>query len=262
MLHAEVAVALATTDWPRGSSHLTMAEALAQALPPSAETFTERFYALVPTIFLSRGDPDGARPAVDRGLRLFEYSTYIRTVAGALEELFAHLADPECTAPGCGSGVAGGAVLVRLELAERNYRLALERDPAMIEARLRLGRVLALAGRDDQAVDALSLVAASGTTRAKYLAHLFRGAMAARRGDTAATRAAYEAARTLAPGFQTPYLALSHLEERAGNSARAQVLVAQMGARGADGARDPWWAYRNGGLDEEGLQWLRDHVRR
>ncbi len=263
LLHAEAAVALATTDWPRGSGHLTLAEALVQALPPSAEAFTERFYAFVPTIALLRGDPDGARPAIDRALRLFEYGPHVRTAAGALEELFEHLADLECTAPGCGSGVPGGVVPVRLELAERHYRVALERDPATLEARLRLGRVLALAGKNADAEASLTTVIDTGTVRAQYLAHLFRGAMAVGRGDMAAARAAYEAARTLAPGFQTPYLALSHLEETAGNSTRAQGLIAQMSAGGGAGTLDdPWWAYRNGGLDEEGLQWLRDHVRR
>jgi Flp pilus assembly protein TadD len=121
--------------------------------------------------------------------------------------------------------------------------------------------VLALLERDDEALAELTLVVeGDASPRQRYLAHLFRGAVSAGRGDTVAARSAYEAAMALAPGRQTALLAMSHLEETAGNVARARALLAPLASGGADD-EDPWWTYQNGGLDEETLAWLRDYVR-
>ena len=260
LLHLRVAIDLAATDWSRGSTHLAASTALVQSLPPEEERFGERYYAVVPTLYLAHGDVDGARGWVERGLRLFEFSAPIRTASGMVEELLAHLADPECAGLGCPTGAGRTLVPERLALAEREYGLALQREPAHAEARLRRGRVLSLLERDAEAQEALDGVARDGSPRQQYLANLFRGAIATRRGDAQAARQAYEAAQALAPGRQTPLLALSHLEERLGNAAEARRLLAPLASSGAS-SEDPWWSYQNGGVDEETLAWLHDYVR-
>jgi Tfp pilus assembly protein PilF len=150
----------------------------------------------------------------------------------------------------------------RLAAAERDYRVALERDAMFVEARLRLGRVLARQGKDDEADAALTAAAAGDTARVRYLAHLFRGELADHRGDLAAARREYEAAMKEAPECQTPYLALGHLEDAAGNAARARQLVGQLAQLGPTSTDDPWWSYQNGGINRDALQWLIDYVRR
>jgi hypothetical protein len=223
--------------------------------------FAERYHALVPTLFLAHGDLDGARRWVERGLQLFQFSAPIRTVSGMVEELLAHMADPECAGVECPSGGARAMVPERLRLAAREYGRALQRDPMSTEARLRLARVLALSGEDDNAMTELAAVVASGSPRHRYLAHLFRGAIMARRDDLAAARREYEAAMAAEPGRQTPALALSHLEERAGNISRAKSLLAPLARMDARGDPDPWWSYQNGGVDREALAWLVAYVR-
>lgn len=259
LLHADVAIASAATDWLRGAAHLAASEALVRSLPPASEPFAERYYALVITLFLARGDADRARQWADRGLALFEFSAPIRTASGMVEELVAHLADPECVDSGC---AAGGASLVplRLAAAEREYRVALERDPSLVEARLRLGRVLSLLDQRDEAAAAFARVIETGPPRARYLAYLFRGSMTRGAGNGADARRDYEAAMALDPAGQTARLALSHLAEASGDARRARQLVAVTGR--ADGSVDPWWIYQNGGLDRDTLQWLIDYVRR
>jgi hypothetical protein len=261
MLHTEAAVAAAATDWARGSVHLGAAEALLRSLPASTEDFSERYYAFIPTLFLAHGDPDSARLWVERGLRLFQYSAPIRTASGMIEELVAHLGDPECVGRECAAGRNGTLAGARLAAAEREYRIALERDPAFLEARLRLGRVLALQGNERDANVALAAVTENGSPRLRYLAHLFRGAIAVGGADVATARREYAAAMTALPGCQTPYLALSQIEEAAGNLPRARDLVSQVARLGNDAVADPWWTYQNGGLDRDTLQWLIDYVR-
>lgn len=261
MLHTEAAVAMAARDWPRASAQLAVAQALVQALPATAETFVERYYAFTATLFLARGDAEAARSWIDRGLTLFEYSPPLRTASGMVEELAAHLADPECAGREC-AGARGGSGAVHLAVAEREYRVALARDSGFADARVRLGRVLATLGRDADAATELVVAAMAPAPRIRYFAHLFTADMAARMGDSATARQEYQAALAEEPGAQTPYLALSHIEEALGNAVRARELVAQFVQRGGQAAADPWWGYQNGELDADTLRWLIDFVRR
>jgi hypothetical protein len=261
LLHTEVAAARATADWDRSAAHLAAAGALAQSLPSQEETFVQRQYTLAASILLSRGDADAARQWVDRGLTLDEFSAPLRTAAGAIEELLAHLADPECTGRDCTAGTANGSNAVHLHAAERHYRTALQRDAMFAEAHLRLGRVLSILGNEQEADAELAAAVSSPSPRVRYLAHLFRADLATRRPDEGAARREYEAARMDMPGAQTPYFALSHLDEAAGNAGRARETLAQFTRRESSASADPWWGYQNGALDDDTLQWLIAYVR-
>jgi tetratricopeptide (TPR) repeat protein len=150
-----------------------------------------------------------------------------------------------------------------LLFAESHYRRALEFDPALEEARLRLGRVLSL--RNDlkgARLELEPLARSAALPRIRYLAHLFLGAVAEYQNDLAAARVAYLDALSIGPDCQTPYIALTFVEQAMGHGDSARALMARYAALSKDTTRDPWWAYQNGGIDAESLVWLRQQAMR
>ncbi len=63
-----------------------------------------------------------------------------------------------------------------LRRSEQLYKRALEADPALVEARIRLGRVLGLRGRHEEAVAQLQQGLSATETLLQYHAHLFLAA--------------------------------------------------------------------------------------
>ena len=96
------------------------------------------------------------------------------------------------------------------------------------------------------------MVAGAATTRVRYLAHLFRGFVAASEHDFVSARHEYEAALALGSSWQTPYIALTFVEQAMGRDEIARELIARFAAGSNRPAPDdPWWTYQSGGLDEE-----------
>ena len=97
-------------------------------------------------------------PHLNAGLHLLPGDARLLFYAGALHEAFA---SPSVQAasralesrPNLRSEV--GSVEAELELAERFFRQTLAADPRFAEARLRLGRVLGLLGRHEEAANEL-----------------------------------------------------------------------------------------------------------
>ncbi len=150
--------------------------------------------------------------------------------------------------------------------AERDFRLALERDPGLHEARLHHGRVLDRLGRPDEALRELNVVRAAGAEpRQTYLAALFAGAVLGRAGRLPEAIAAYRAAAGLYPQCQTATLAQSYVVRRSGDREGALALVRQALDHDSDAdCVDPWWLY-GFGLGPQGdalLDQLRAGVRR
>ncbi len=139
-----------------------------------------------------------------------------------------------------------GTKHAELTRAERFFREALVDQPGHIEARLRHGRVLGDLGRHDEAVSELRRVIDEGATDAfLYLAHLFLGRDYEALGNYDRARSELERAAALYPNAQTPRLALSQIERRAGNRAAAQHQL-QLLAKLPNAERqreDPWWGY-------------------
>ena len=136
--------------------------------------------------------------------------------------------------------------------AAKLFGRALEADPSLLEARIRLGRVLHLLGRADDArrelrgaVESLGGVpAAEDAALLAYYAELFLGATEEELRRHDAARAAYARAAALHPDAPSPRLSLSHLAFQAGDRAGAldQLRAGLEPARqGPD--RDPWWRY-------------------
>jgi tetratricopeptide (TPR) repeat protein len=130
--------------------------------------------------------------------------------------------------------------------AERKYREALSLAPSLLEARLRLGRVLALTNRVDEARILLERVRReSPGGHLGYLADLFLGDVCERVGMREAASACYEAAIHEYPDCQTAYLALGRLQELTGDRERSSATVRDLfGGEGRGNPQhDPWWAY-------------------
>lgn len=129
--------------------------------------------------------------------------------------------------------------------ARRCYREALEAQPDLHEARLRLGHVLQLRGETAAARTELERVAAGGAPDdLRYLARLFLGDLAEARRDWAGAVAHYRAAVELEPQAISARLALSASRGLADDPAAAtHEALTVLETRGADPERDPWWTY-------------------
>ena len=132
-----------------------------------------------------------------------------------------------------------------LRRAEQLYKRALERNPAMVEARIRLGRVLGLRGRHQEAIDQLRQGQSAQEPLLQYYAHLFLGAEYEALGNGSEARRSYEQAAAVAPTAQSPLLGLSRVADRAGDRAAAREAVARVLELPVDDSdeADPWWVY-------------------
>jgi hypothetical protein len=79
------------------------------------------------------------------------------------------------------------------------YKRALERNPELVEARIRLGRVLGLRGHHDEAIDQLKQGLTTSEPLLQYYANLFLGAEFDALGNGAEARRSYERAAAIEP---------------------------------------------------------------
>jgi tetratricopeptide (TPR) repeat protein len=134
--------------------------------------------------------------------------------------------------------------------AIESYREALRFDPELLEARLRLGRLLWLGGKADAALRELAAVAAGSVPESSYLAHLFLSRIEDERGREPAAIAHAEAAVALGPRWQAGQLALADLLQRSGRGGDAAVIIASAVAVPDERAsEDAWLLYHLGAYD-------------
>jgi tetratricopeptide (TPR) repeat protein len=139
------------------------------------------------------------------------------------------------------------AVAGDLREAESAYRKALAGDLDLIEARVRLGRVLTLKEEFDGALRVLDPLGSTEDAGFRYLAQLFAGDALERRGDAAGAEKRYVAAFAAVPTGQSARLALAHLRHAAGaRTAAADAVRATALERGVAETADPWLLYIHG----------------
>jgi len=138
-------------------------------------------------------------------------------------------------------------ILGTFRVAEWRYRQALASDPALVEARIRLGRVLTKLDRPEDAVRELE-AAARGTSDPvdTYLAHLLAGRAEESRGGLSAAVEHYREATTALPAAEAGWVALAHALDRAGERGRATTAVARVLAADTEPEIDPYRAYHFG----------------
>lgn len=132
-----------------------------------------------------------------------------------------------------------------LRRAEQLYKRALERNPTLIEARIRLGRVLALRGRHQEAIAQLKQGQTASEPVLQFYAHLFLGGEFEALGNGPEARQSYERAATIQPTAQSPLFGLSRVADQAGDRATARELIARVLKLPANDLEraDPWWIY-------------------
>jgi tetratricopeptide (TPR) repeat protein len=132
--------------------------------------------------------------------------------------------------------------------AEDLYTRAVDRDPALTEARLRRGRLLAHRGRVTEAARDLEWVAAQpADPRLRAVAHLLLARQADAQGQVDAALRHYRAASELAPGALSALVGQGELLSRTGRAREAaEELTRALSRRGTDQAADPWLAYHLG----------------
>lgn len=152
----------------------------------------------------------------------------------------------------------------RLKSAESAYRDAIAADPTLAEASLRLGRVLTLQARRDDAHVALARAAElTADARWRYLALLFRAAAYEAAGNMDAAEPSYRGALALWPSSHAARMGLSRIRAERGAWDEARTELEGIGLTTPEGA-DPWWAYDFGQAWrlESGLADLRTLVSR
>jgi predicted Zn-dependent protease len=131
--------------------------------------------------------------------------------------------------------------------AEKRYRQALALDPALVETRIHLGKVLTELERPDDAVTELEAAATrSATPEDTYLAHLLAGRAEEARGRTDAAVAHHERATNTLPEAEAGWVALAHALDRAGRRGEATAVVARVVASDSPFVVDPYRAYHLG----------------
>jgi tetratricopeptide (TPR) repeat protein len=189
---------------------------------------------------LAAASPSTALPFFEECERLFPAAAEAWLGAGICHEL---------------AGFADGFALSEMPArsaagqAERCYRQAARLEPALTEARLRLGRVLLLTGALDEAEKELAAAAEDPTEpRLAAFAHVFLGAAREARADLPGAINHYRAAVAADRECQTAGFALSEaLNRSGGHRAAAEALAAALEATRSNGI-SAWHAYHVGSI--------------
>lgn len=271
LLHTDIAMQLAAEDGPPvgrpdgglqmlmrladgrqlgfedAAGHWELARTLLDAVTPdpSSDEMVRLWYRATAAHLQRQEQFDTAH--FERALKLFPADADIVFLSGCLHETFATpgLQRVVQSAPR-GVTFAVGSERTELRQAETFFRRALEINPALTEARVRLGRVLGLLGRHADAASALRpAVSTIHDSQLLYYAELFLGGAAEALGDRDQARASYEHAAALYPRAQSPRMALSQLAKRSGDGTAALSAIQQVLRLPAnEGERDdPWWTY-------------------
>lgn len=151
---------------------------------------------------------------------------------------------PTWTTPGSASSLRIPSAEKTNAEAERLFRRALAIDPALVEARVRLARLLDLRDRHEEAAAELKMaLAANPTGVVGFYAHLFAGrvAMDMKQPDEASRH--YQGALTLFPDAQSALLASSQLALLRSDLPATLAPIGRLGAHSAVFTADPWWQY-------------------
>lgn len=267
MLHADTAMFLAAADPNLSRQQMDAAQALATTLPDDGPAgFRQRWQAYAVGPHLIQHDLRTAQRAVDDGIGRSTRSADLLLMKGALLELTARAGTADFRGRWSvenGINRMADPAVARIEDALRSaaslYERALEFDPSLASARLRLGWVYGINHSNAHAREQLRLVANSDASRElRYLAHLFLGGLADVEGNVEGAYDEYEAAHALHPDAQSASIALMRAARLTGRTDLEQELLARYPVR-LRTSEDPWW-YFSMGFDIDLLSWLHARV--
>jgi Tfp pilus assembly protein PilF len=216
---------------------------------PAGDEMVCLWYRATSAFLEGRREYAVVRPHLERARQLFPTDAELLFFSGALDEA---LASPDIQTVVQTTVLPGGLKInvsrpgLHLAHAERFFRRALEINPALVEARLRLGRTLGQRGEHEEALRELEQARVASTEPLlAYYADLFLAAEERALGRHAAARTSYERARARYPLAQSPHLGLSQLARERGDVADAHRSIQHVLAMSPDESRgrDPWWTY-------------------
>jgi tetratricopeptide (TPR) repeat protein len=198
-------------------------------------------------------DMDRLVQHLDRVIEEFPGDGLVALAVGSFEEYQSSSAVIRASRPPTALMAAGAwrqnTHVLRLKNAEKHYREALKIDSSLVEARLRLGRVLQQRGLMQDARDELEGVFSQPEAEpaVRYLASMFLIDVLEAQGNTAASLARARDLVTRYPECQSAHLAFSRALEARGQ--RVQALAALGPLWKEEPMRrcaDPWWSYYMG----------------
>lgn len=134
-----------------------------------------------------------------------------------------------------------------LEDARSAYQRAVNADPGLHEARLRLGHVFSDRGRNQEAMAIFESVLRDADSQPlTYLAHLFSGRVCERPGRLSDAVVHYRAAAAICPGCQVPLVAVSNALRMAGDQAAAVAAARAVSTVQPADVIDPFLEYYYG----------------
>jgi tetratricopeptide (TPR) repeat protein len=245
--------------------HLAAARWLLDALPrtgsldaPRVRAHVVAWYRTVSAVLASTRNLADLEPHVMRALERFPDDAGILFDAGCFYEAFAspftQIPLAEDTARAAAQAPAGVTVVESRSAArmiveaERHFRRAVAADPSFVEASVRLGRVLTMRGRTQEAVSVLRRVAGhEAHDVVQYYGWMFYGVALGQAGLADEGLRAFGAAAALYPVAQSPQLGISELAAESGDPVRSRAALERVFAFAEDSRRDdPWWIYFTG----------------
>ena len=131
--------------------------------------------------------------------------------------------------------------------AEALFRKVLKLDPSLVEARVRLARLLQVRGRHEESATELDhALAQKPTGVVAFYAHLFAGRAAESTGRSVKAATHFTEANALFPDAQSALLALSRHALLQADIPATTAPIERLGARSLDSNSDPWWQYEMG----------------
>ena len=267
VMHLDIAVALVGLNSQTAKTHVELGDRLLNRIRgrldavmiKQHDAFRARFLAVAGSAFVAVKDLMVGMPYVREAQNLAPESAPVISVSGIAHEMDAASFNPEDWQTLRQRELSQRERIIRLGRAERAYREALRFDEHYAVASIRLGRVLHLDGKLEEAHRALARgVAAARDSYEAYIGALFMGGLLQDQNDMEGARRSFERALALVPTSQPATVGLAHVELMLGRPARAHQLATQFAAIPKD---DPWWAHKEGALDLPGLIWLREQVR-
>jgi tetratricopeptide (TPR) repeat protein len=234
----------------------------------SCLSFARRWFLLSGLVLFGTGELERSRSLFERGLKQFRKDPYLLLALGTLEEKLGStkIYDPPLGSQGRHSALDQygrhsaldehmepvAARARHLAEAAGYFRRALAAEPHVLEARLRLGRVLSLQGHEDQARAEYEAVEHGASEAAlRYLAALFQGRLHERQRRFPQAAEAYGRAASYLGSSPTAYIAFAHAMDAVGDRGRVSDLL-DRALQTVDQAppQDPWWTYLMGHFHE------------
>lgn len=253
MLHTDAGIALLSASATNlGVLHLLTASHIVGAMRDRRgdHLFERRWLSFVATVYTANGLLGSADRTIRDALSWYSREPLLYVARGALGEMRIAMTFVDLR--------SGNQIARRdraYDAAAADYRRAIGLDDRLAIAHLRLGSVH-FTTHDGRARENFDAALERATeVRDRYLAELFLGALAERGDRLDEAERAYTAAQALAPGCQTPYVALARIDHALGRAARAGEAAAAFTAI-PEKSNDPWWDFHLGGFDQVSLAWL------